>query len=84
MQKKVCSCLCVCVGGVQSGKGRLVRMVVNEEFKLFWKCKNKKKSGGGGQVGCERRIEVIVQCKKKERNKVGGGSGFGGTGSGWM
>ena len=34
---------------------------------------------GGGQGGCERRIEVIVKMQKK----VGGGPG-GMWGSGWM
>ena len=44
--------------------------------------------GGGGQGGCERRIEVFVKIKKKN---FGGGSGGGGgvgggvgEGSGWM
>ena len=36
-----------------------------------------RKSGGGSQGGCERRIEVIVQCKKEREKKVGGRSGFG-------
>ena len=35
---------------------------------------------GGGQVGCERRIEVFVKIHKK---KLGGG-GRVGWGSGWM
>ena len=30
--------------------------------------------GGGGQGGCERRIEVFVKIKKK----IGGGGGLGG------
>ena len=50
-------------------------------------CENaKKKAGGsdrGGQVGCVRRIEVIVKMQKK----VGGGSRSGGVsrgeGVGW-
>ena len=53
--------------------------------------------GGGGQGGCERRIEVFVKIQKK---KIGGGGpegggsvaegvrwggvGVGGRGSGWM
>ena len=39
-------------------------------------------SGWGCQVGCERRIEVIVKMQKKIR---GGGSGPGGDGGleGW-
>ena len=39
--------------------------------------------GGGGQGGCERRIEVFVKIKKK---KFLGGSGGGGRvgGSEWM
>ena len=38
--------------------------------------------GGGGQGGCERRIEVFVKIQKK---KWGGGWGSGvrGEGSGW-
>ena len=45
--------------------------------------------GGGGQDGCERRIEVFVKIQKK---KIGGGPGGGGGrvgcggvgwGSGW-
>ena len=35
--------------------------------------------GGGGQGGCERRIEVFVKIKKK----IGGGDGRGGEGSVW-
>ena len=34
----------------------------------------------GGQVGCERRIEVFVKIKKKIWGGWGGG---GGEGSGW-
>ena len=41
---------------------------------------------GGGQNGCERRIEVFVKIEKKK--KLGGGGGGGGGrvwgGSGWM
>ena len=33
--------------------------------------------GGGGQGGCERRIEVFVKIKKKN---LGGGGGWGGGG----
>ena len=37
--------------------------------------------GGGGQGGCERRIEVFVKIQKK----IGGGGRVGeGGGSGWM
>ena len=32
-------------------------------------------SGLGGQVGCERRIEVFVKIQKKNRGGVGGGRG---------
>ena len=46
--------------------------------------------GGGGQGGCERRIEVFVKIQKKNWGEVrgvgrgGGGSGWGGGGgSGW-
>ena len=34
---------------------------------------------GGGQGGCERRIEVFVKIQKK---KIGGGGGVGGGGGG--
>ena len=37
--------------------------------------------GGGGQGGCERRIEVFVKIQKK---KLGGFGGGGVGGSGWM
>ena len=45
--------------------------------------------GGGGQGGCERRIEVFVKIQKKIGGGGGGGgggegSGLGGGGSGWM
>ena len=48
-------------------------------------CENaKKRSGvGEGQGGCERRIEVFVKIKKKNRGGVGDRVG-GGGGSGWM
>ena len=43
--------------------------------------------GGGGQDGCERRIEVFVKIQKKIFFFFffggGGGSGRGGGGSGW-
>ena len=41
--------------------------------------------GGGGQGGCERRIEVFVKIQKKKLGGSGGsgeGSAWGG-GSGW-
>ena len=37
---------------------------------------------GGGQGGCERRIEAFVKIKKKIK-KIGG-SGVGGGGGGWV
>ena len=41
--------------------------------------------GGGGQGGCERRIEVYVKIHKKIWGGGGVGSGGGGVGgSGWM
>ena len=54
---------------------------------------------GGGQGGCERRIEVFVKIQKKKTFFFGGGGsgggsvaegvrwgggGVGGAGSGWM
>ena len=45
----------------------------------------KKNWGGGGQDGCERRIEVFVKIKKKNFFGEGGGGGRGRVGgSGWM
>ena len=38
--------------------------------------------GGGGQDGCERRIEVFVKIQKKKMFWGGGGSGLGGGGQG--
>ena len=44
--------------------------------------------GGGGQGGCERRIEVFVKIQKKKKIFWGGGGGGGGGvgfgGSGWL
>ena len=44
--------------------------------------------GGGGQGGCERRIEVFVKIQKKNfflggGVRWGGDGGGGGSGSGW-
>ena len=43
---------------------------------------------GGGQSGCERRIEVFVKIPKKKKiwGRGGGSVGGGGSGegSGWM
>ena len=39
---------------------------------------------GGGQSGCERRIEVFVKIQQKKKNWEGGGGGGGGYGSEWM
>ena len=38
--------------------------------------------GGGGQGGCERRIEVFVKIQKKNIFFFGGGGGGGGSGRG--
>ena len=38
---------------------------------------------GGGQVGCEQRIEVFVKIQKKILGGGGVGSGGGGGRSGW-
>ena len=43
--------------------------------------------GGGGQDGCERRIEVFVKIQKKKSGGGGGGVRGGRVGlggSGWM
>ena len=37
---------------------------------------------GGGQGGCERRIEVFVKIQKKKLGGGGSGGGGGGVGSG--
>ena len=56
--------------------------------KVFVKIKKKKKNwlgrvwGGGGQGGCEQRIEVFVKIQKKNLGWGREGSGLGG--SGWM
>ena len=70
-------------GGGRVGGG--VRMHVNEELKFFEEVRS-----GGGQGGCERRIEVFVKIQKKNIFFFfflgGGGSGSGGWvgGSGKM
>ena len=66
-------------------------MDVNEELKFLGKFKKKKFGGvgggqggwvgGGGQSGCERRIEVFVKIRGGGVSGRGG-DGFGG--SGWM
>ena len=60
-----------------------IRVDVNRDVKI----KKKKKIGwvglGGGQSGCERRIEVFVKIKKKKKlgwGREGEGSGLGGQG----
>ena len=40
--------------------------------------------GGGGQGGCERRIEVIVKIQKKSGGQVGDEVGVGRGGGGWL
>ena len=40
--------------------------------------------GGGGQGGCERRIEVFVKIQKKYWGGGSEGVGLGGGGPGWM
>ena len=57
--------------------------------KVFVKIKKKKigwvrLGGGGGQGGCERRIEVFVKIQKKKFGVGEGGGGVGFGGSGWM
>ena len=58
--------------------------------KVFVKIKKKKNwlgrvgGGGGGQGGCERRIEVFVKIQKKKFGVGEGGGGVGFGGSGWM
>ena len=80
-------------GGVRGGGrgrvggGRGVRVDVNEELKFFVKIPKKTFGGGGGsglgggQDGCERRIEAIVKIQKKNGG-VRGGSALGGGGGG--
>ena len=49
------------------------------------KKKNLAGSGwGGGQSGCERRIEVFVKIQKKKFGVGEGGGGVGFGGSRWM
>ena len=66
-------------------------MDVYEELKFLGKFKKKKIGRGGGQDGCERRIEFFLKILKiqfKKKNWVGGPGGGGGGGrvggSGWM
>ena len=40
--------------------------------KVIVKIQIEKKGGGGGQCGCEQRIEVIVKMQRKEEKKSGG------------
>ena len=71
-------------------------MEMNEEFLNFFAKIQKKKyffggeggrgrvwGGGGGQGGCERRIEVFVKIKNFFFSLFFGGVGLGGWGSGW-
>ena len=62
-------------GGGCSSWGGGVKVDVNEELKFFVRGVGL----GGGQGGCERRIEVFVKIQKKKKELGGGG----GEGSGW-
>ena len=53
-----------------------------EKSKIKINCMHYQNSGGG-QDGCERRIEVFVKSQKKNWGG-GGGGGEGWEGSGWM
>ena len=83
-------------GGVRGeGEGWGVRVDVNEELKFFVKIKKTIWGGGGrggggwvgeggrvggGQDGCERKIEVFVKIQRKIiffRGEAGGGAGSG-------
>ena len=68
-------------GGLGWGGG--VRVDVNQELKFFGKFKKKNGGGGlgGGQGGCESRIEVFWKIQKK--NGGGEGGSMGGGGPGW-
>ena len=71
-------------GGEGVGGGG-VRVDVNEELKFLGKFKKKNggeavRLGGGGQDGCERRIEVFVRIRKKNWGGGGSGGGVGGEG----
>ena len=70
-----------------------IRTSRNQYVPYFFKVGGIKKSGrgvreggsgwgrvGGGQGGCERRIEVFVKIKKKKNCRGGVGSGEGGLG----
>ena len=70
------------------GRVGVVRVDVNGELKFLGKFKTKNFFlgggsgwGGGGQGGCECRIEVFGKIHQK---KFRGGGGGGGGGSGWM
>ena len=56
---------------------------------FFWGGGGGSGSGWGGQVGCDRRIEVLGKIDKKKFGRGGGGErgqvgGRVGGGSGWM
>ena len=68
-----------------AGEGAGVRVVMNKELKLLLKLQKSEggpvQGWGGGQSGCERRIEVIVKMqKKKKRKRLGWGPLWGGGG----
>ena len=68
-------------GGVQVGEGG-VRVDMNEELKFCVKIKNIFFGGGwvgGGQGGCERRIEVFGKIHKTKIGEGGGRVGGGGV-----
>ena len=71
-------------GGGGSGWGGQVGEVRCERrSEVFVKIQKKKL--GGGQCGCDRRIEVFGKFTKKKKKSDGGGGGGGGgrEGSGW-
>ena len=66
--------------GVRVDVNREVNFFVKIQKHFFWGGVGGRLGGGGGQGGCERRIEVFVKIKKK--NWGGGESGEGGQGRG--
>ena len=57
-----------------------------QKKKIFWGggrgVSGRGRVGGGGQGGCERRIEVFVKIQKKKKIGGGGGGQVGGGGGG--
>ena len=70
------------VGSKVGGRGKCERRGVRVIVTMQKKVGRGRSGGGGGQSGCEPRIEVIVKMKKKSRDGAGVRSGGAGRGGG--